>query len=191
MKVRALFPGAALVALVAPIAASQVTITPMAGGYIAASGISQVSSGAQSLARNRDGILSLGADVDLGMLRGTVAYASGTTIKNASSQALGKGSMLATTADLVIRPLPRVLVQPYLVAGAGEKFYRYDESASVFTGGNTQAFGLHGGVGADVMLGSVGVAGELTDFVSKGEDDKWNVHDAFLMVGLKFRLGGQ
>jgi hypothetical protein len=41
------------------------------------------------------------------------------------------------------------------------------------------------------MMGSVGVAGELTDFVSKGADDKWNVHDAFLMVGLKLRLGGK
>jgi hypothetical protein len=39
------------------------------------------------------------------------------------------------------------------------------------------------------MLGSVGVAAELTDFVSKGADDKWNVHDAFLMVGLRLRLG--
>ena len=40
------------------------------------------------------------------------------------------------------------------------------------------------------MLGSIGVAAELTDFLSKGADKKWNVHDAFLMVGMKFRLGG-
>lgn len=191
MHVRTFLSGTALVVAIAPMAASQVTITPMAGGYIAASDIHEVTSGAQSLARSRDGTLSLGANIDFGMLRGTLAYASGTTIKNASSQELGKGSMLATTADLVIRPLPRVLVQPYLIAGAGEKFYRYDESASVFTGGNTKAFGLHGGLGADVMMGSVGVAGELTDFVSRGADDKWNVHDAFLMVGLKLRLGGK
>jgi hypothetical protein len=187
MHVRTFLSGAAFVVAVAPIAASQVTITPMAGGYIAASDVNQVSSGAQNLVRSRDGTLSLGANIDLG----TFAYASGTTIKSASSQELGKGSMYATTADLVLRPLPRILVQPYLIAGAGEKFYRYDESASVFTGGNTKAFGLHGGLGADVMMGSVGVAGELTDFVSKGADDKWNVHDAFLMVGLKLRVGGK
>jgi len=47
----------------------------------------------------------------------------------------------------------------------------------------------HGGLGADAMLGKVGIAAELTDFVSKGVEDKWNVHDAYLMVGLKFRLG--
>ena len=38
------------------------------------------------------------------------------------------------------------------------------------------------------MLGSVGVAAELTDFVSKSADAKWNVHDAFMMVGMKLRL---
>jgi hypothetical protein len=191
MHVRTFLSGAALIVAIAPIAASQVTITPMAGGYIAASDVNEVSSGARNLVRSRDGTLSLGANIDFGMLRGTLAYASGTTIKSASSQELGKGSMYATTADLVLRPLPRILVQPYVIAGAGEKFYRYDESASVFTGGNTKAFGLHGGLGADVMMGSVGVAGELTDFVSRGADDKWDVHDAFLMVGLKLRLGGK
>ena len=33
-----------------------------------------------------------------------------------------------------------------------------------------------------------GVAAELTDFVSKGVDAKWNANDAFLMIGLKWRL---
>lgn len=189
MHLRNFFSAMALVVALAPIAGSQVTITPMVGGYIPASDIHQVQSGAQNVAKTRDGTLSLGADVDFGALRGTVAYASGTTIKDANKAEIGKGSVLATTADLVIRPLPRILVQPYLVAGAGEKFYRYDESASLLSGGNTHTFGWHGGVGADIVLGSIGVAGELTDFVSKGADDKWNVHDAFLMVGLKLRLG--
>lgn len=189
MHLRTVISGVALVTAFAPVAEAQVTITPMVGGYIPASDIHQVQSGAQNVAKTRDGTLSLGANIDFGALRGTVAYASGTTIKNASKEEIGKGSVLATTADLVIRPLPRILVQPYFVAGAGEKFYRYDETASLLSGGNTHAFGWHGGIGADVMLGSIGVAGELTDFVSKGVDDKWNVHDAFLMVGLKLRLG--
>lgn len=189
MHLHTLISGGALVVALAPVARSQVTITPMVGGYIPASDIHQVQSSAQNVAKTRDGTLSLGANVDIGPLRGTLAYASGTTIKNASKEEIGKGSVLATTADLVIRPLPRILVQPYLVAGAGEKFYRYDQNASLLSGGNTHSFSWHGGIGADVMLGSIGVAGELTDFVSKGADDKWNVHDAFLMVGLKLRLG--
>lgn len=179
----------ALLVAAASTAHAQVAITPLIGGYVPASDVNQISGSAQNVAKTRDGTLSLGANLDFGLLRGSVAYASGTTIKNASRQDIGKGSVLATTADLVIRPLPRILVQPYIVAGAGEKFFKYDDSPTLLSGGNKQAFALHGGIGADVMLGKVGVVAELTDFVSRGVDDKWNVHDAFLMAGLKLRLG--
>jgi hypothetical protein len=174
-------------AIVVPVHA-QVSLTPMLGGYVPASNLNQVSTSAQTVAKTRDGTLSLGLNLDLGPLRGSVAYASGTTIKDANRQDIGKGNVLATAADLVIRPIPRILVQPYLLVGAGEKFYRYDQSASLITGGDAHNFAWHGGVGADVMLGPIGVAAELTDFLSKGADDKWNVHDAFLMVGLKLAL---
>lgn len=189
MQVRTLLPATALV-LAASIAHAQVSITPMVGGYVPASNVNQVTGDASNIAKTREGTLSLGANLDLGMLRFSGAYATGTTIKNSNKQDIGKGSVLATTADLVIRPLPRILVQPYIVAGAGEKFYKYDESPTLLSGGNRNTFALHGGLGADVMLGSVGVVAELTDFVSKSPaTDKWNVHDAFLMAGLKIRLG--
>ena len=178
-----------LLAIVALPMRAQISITPMIGGYIPASDVNQVTGNAQDVAKTREGTLSLGANIDLGALRGTVMYASGTTIKNANKEDIGKGSVLAAGADLVIRPLPRILVQPYLVAGAAQKFYKYNESSTLLSGGDDKDFALHGGIGADVMLGSIGVAAELTDFVSKGADKKWNVHDAFLMVGLKLRLG--
>jgi hypothetical protein len=184
-----LLSSAAFAIASATAARGQVTITPMVGGYIPASDINQVKGNASNIAKTREGTLALGADIDFGFLRGTVMYASGTTIKNASKQNIGKGNVLATAADLVIRPIPRILVQPYLIAGAGETFYKYTESSSLVSGGDKNSFALHGGLGADVMVGSIGVAAELTDFVSKGVDDKWNVHDAFLMVGLRLRLG--
>lgn len=188
---RALSSAAALVAIAAVPLRAQISITPMVGGYIPASDVNQVTGSARGIAKTRDGTLSLGANVDLGMLRGTLMYASGTTIKNASKENLGKGSVLAAGADLVIRPLPRIFVQPYLIAGAAQKFYKYSDTPSFFVNsGSDRDFALHGGIGADLMFGSMGVAAELTDFVSKGADKKWNVHDAFLMVGVKFRLGG-
>jgi hypothetical protein len=174
-----------LVGAVASTASAQISITPMVGGYVPASDINQVTGDAQDIAKTRNGTLSLGANVDFGMLRLSGMFASGTTIKNASSQDIGKGSVLGVAADLVIRPLPRVFVQPYLIAGAGQKFYRYDQN---ILNDNDRDFTLHGGIGADLMLGSIGVAAELTDFLSKGVDEKWNVHDAFLMVGLKLRV---
>ncbi|HTE46765.1 MAG TPA: hypothetical protein VK636_16045 [Gemmatimonadaceae bacterium] len=188
---RVLLPVATVLAAMASPLHAQISITPMLGGYIPASDIHQVSGNAQNIAKTREGTLSLGANIDFGMLRASGAYASGTTIKNANKQDIGKGSVGALAADLVIRPLPRILVQPYLLAGAGEKFYHYDQSTTLLSGGNTNNFAFHGGLGADMMLGSVGVAAELTDFLSKGVDDKWNVHDAFLMVGLKLRLGSK
>lgn len=188
---RVLSSAVVLVATVALPMRAQIAITPMVGGYIPASDVNQVTGSAQGIAKTRDGTLSLGANVDLGMLRGTLMYASGTTIKNASKEDIGKGSVLAAGADLVIRPLPRIFVQPYVIAGAAEKFYKYSDTPSFFVdNGSDRDFAFHGGVGADLMLGSIGVAAELTDFLSKGADKKWNVHDAFLMVGMKFRLGG-
>jgi hypothetical protein len=182
--------GVFALALAVPLAAhAQVSFSPMVGGYVPGGSINQITTGAQSVAKSREGTLSLGANLDFGALRIGAAYASGTTIKNANEQDIGKGNVLGAAADLVIRPIPRILVQPYLLAGAGEKFYKYDQSANLSSANNKQEFALHGGIGADVMLGSIGVAAELTDFVSKDADAKWNVHDAFLMVGLKLRLG--
>lgn len=185
-----LLVSAALLAVFATpaVARAQVALTGMVGGYVPAGSINQVTSGAQNVATTRNGTMSLGFDLDLGALRGSVAYVSGTTIKDANRQNLGTGTMAAAAGDLVLRPLPRILVQPYLIAGAGEKFYKVNQSTSFLATTTTRQFAWHGGLGADVMLGSVGVAAELTDFVSKGSDAKWSVHDSFLMVGMKLRL---
>lgn len=173
----------------APMARAQIAVTPLIGGYVPANDVNQIGGSAETLAKTREGTLSLGLNLDLGPLRGTLAYASGTTIKNASRQDIGKGNVLAVAGDLVIRPLPRILVQPYLLVGAGKKFYKYDASATLASGVDKEAFALHGGVGADISLGKMGLVAELTDFLSKGADNKWNSHDAFMMLGLKFPLG--
>jgi hypothetical protein len=178
----------ALVAAVPLALPAQVALTPMFGGYLPANNVQQVTTDARSVAETRQGTLSLGLNLDLGALRGTLAYASGTTIQNANRQDIGKGNVLGAAADLVVRPLPRILVQPYLIAGAGEKFFKYDQSATLADGTPQHVFALHGGLGADVMLGPVGVAAELTDFLSRDAANKWDNHDAFLMMGLKLKL---
>jgi hypothetical protein len=71
-------------------ARAQVAITPLIGGYVPATDVNQIGGSAETLAKTREGTLSLGLNVDLGPLRGTVAYASGTTIKNANRQEIGK-----------------------------------------------------------------------------------------------------
>ena len=190
MKASKVLVSIALVAAVPMIAQAQ-AVSAMFGGYLPATNVSQVTTSATSVAQSRQGTLSLGANLDLGMLRGSFAYATGTTIQNASRQDVGKGNVLGAAADLVIRPLPRIFVQPYLIAGAGEKFYKYDSTATLAMNGMSQRnFALHGGIGADMMLGGMGVVAELTDFLSKdgATPAKWDNHDAFLMVGMKVKL---
>ena len=84
LQSRVLLPAMALVGTVVavPIAHAQVSITPLIGGYVPASNVNQVQGDAINVAKTRDGTLSLGGNVDFGMFRATVAYASGTTIKN-------------------------------------------------------------------------------------------------------------
>ena len=186
-QLRALLSTTTALAVLASSARAQVTITPMIGGYVPASDMHQATGSAQNLAKTRDGTLSLGANVDFGMFRGTLMFASGMTIKNANQADIGKGSVLGVAADVVFRPLPRIFVQPYVIAGGGQKLYRYDRTTT-FTQANNSDFAFHGGVGADLMMGNMGVAAEFTDFLSKGVEEKWNVHDAFLMVGFKLRM---
>jgi opacity protein-like surface antigen len=175
--------------------AAQLHITPAVGVFIPASDLEGVRAGAQETNLSRSGTMALGFNLDMGWLRGSLAYASGASISREGTQGdVGDGSVLAAAADLVLRPLPRLLVQPYVLGGVGIKRLDYSFRDDGL-GGNPFAedrsdLALHVGVGADLMLGGFGIMAEITDYIGKNEDDKWGQHDAFLMVGLRVRLGG-
>jgi len=186
-----------MLAATAGSAQAQLHITPSVGAYIPASDLRDLRSQADQTRLDREGTLGLGLNIEFGMLRGSIAYASGAKITDqgvSNRENLGDGSVLAAAADIVLRPLPRLLVQPYLLGGVGYKRldYSYDDdgiSTNPLPADNRE-FALHGGVGADLMFGSLGIMAEVTDFVSKDQNDKWGMHDAFVMVGLRLRLGG-
>jgi hypothetical protein len=180
---------AALLALTPVIARAQTTsITPLIGGYVPAGDWVELKSGAEGVANRRVATRSQGLNLEFGSFRASVAYASGMTIKDANSQAVGTGKVLGYAGDFVVRPVMRMLIQPYIVGGVGEKFYKFDQASIVPADFDTRRFAFHGGVGVDVMLGSIGIAAEVTDFVSKGARQNWNVHDGFAMVGLRLRM---
>jgi len=193
-RMRGLLLGSAALAFSASGAAGQgVAITPQFGVYIPASNFYELRDQANDIRLEKEGTLGLGLAVDAGWLRGSIAYATGATLNEhgvSNRKDIGEGSVLAAAADLVVRPLPRMLIQPYLLGGVGLKNANYDANGSV-----TEAFpkdetkvAAHVGLGADLMLGRIGVLGEITDFISRDPDGDWKVHDAFAMVGLKFRL---
>ena len=185
--------GAAAVAFSASGVLAQVAVTPQVGVYIPASSFYELRDQARTVRVEKDGTLALGLAVEAGWLRGSLAYASGATLTEhgvSNRQDIGKGSVLAAAADLVIRPLPRILIQPYLLGGVGVKNMNYkpDESATdVFPKDLTRVAG-HIGLGADLMLGPIGLAAEVSDFISRDPEGSWKVHDAFATLGLKFRL---
>jgi hypothetical protein len=173
-------------------AAAQIHITPAAGAYIPASDLRGLQAEAEERRLNRESTLGLGLNIDAGWLRGSIAYATGASVSEdgvQGSENIGDGSVLAVAADLVLRPLPRVLVQPYLLGGLGFKRLDYSYSEDGVTGAlpaDQREVALHVGVGADVMFGRIGVMAEITDYISRNESGQ---HDAFAFVGLRYRLG--
>ena len=186
---------AASVLLVPGAASAQgIKVTPSVGVYIPASDLYQLRDQSQQLTVDKEGTLAFGVNVELGMLRGTVAYASGAQLNERGVQNqddIGEGKLLAVAADLVLRPIPRlILVQPYVIAGAGLRREDYDYNSGVAGAfpSDQSDFALHAGLGLDVSLGGLGLTAEISDFVTQDEDDKWAQHDAFAFVGLKLRV---
>ena len=198
MKKLALFGIVALGAVAAVPQASHaqgITITPQIGVYVPGDDFESLRAGADSVRVNSEGSLALGLNVELGFLRGTVAYASAATLSRSGVSGeteVGEGKLLAAALDFVWRPLPRlIVVQPYLIAGGGLRRadYSYDtDGLSDAFPENASDFAVHAGIGADVVLGPLGVSAEITDFISKNDEDKWKRHDGFGFVGVKLRL---
>lgn len=175
--------------------AQGITVTPAIGAYIPASDLRDLRDEAQNRRLERKGTFGLGLNVEAGWLRGSLAYASGATISSDGVEGdIGDGSVLALAADVVVRPLPRVIVQPYLLGGLGYKRldYSYDDEG-ISTNPlpeDRRDVALHVGLGADLMLGGIGIMAEVTDYITRKEEGGFGQHDAFALVGLKFRLGG-
>lgn len=171
------------------------TVTPLIGAYVPASSFGELRSGATTTEFKREATLGLGANIDFGMLRISGAYATGATISQddgvTGEDEIGDGSVLAIAADLVFRPLPRLIIlQPYIFGGAGLKnqSYSFDNGVSVSDFRDESDLTGHVGVGLDLSLGPLNLVAEVSDFISQNNDDDWKTHDAFAMVGLKFRL---
>lgn len=204
----ALAGAAALLALTGGAAWGQgITISPTIGVYTQANSLDQLRAQADTLSIKRESALALGANVEFGWLRLGLNYVSGATIKcqqasNCGSVAnggdIGKGKILMGSADAVLRPIPRIVIfQPYAVAGIGFKNFKYDADTNLagafgnVKSNSTAAF--HGGIGADLMFGGVGIMAEVTDYISQGQGDvngnnKQLQHDAYGVIGLRLKV---
>jgi hypothetical protein len=137
--------------------------------------------------------LGVGASIELDIplslfnVRASVDAALNAKVEEAGEETGEEVDVVNIVGDIVFRPLPRlVVVQPYLMAGAGVKRYSgagEDGDISDFTG--------HVGAGVDFKLGPLGILLEASDYISSFKDEETGdgklQNDIFLMAG--FRIG--
>src|SRR5690606_27161085 len=81
-------------------AQGRLSVTPLIGGYIPGDDIYEVADAAERVSIEKEATLAFGLNVEFGMLRGSLAYATGATIsEEGQSGDIGEGSVLAATAD--------------------------------------------------------------------------------------------
>lgn len=180
-----------------------VQLVPKIGLYSPASDLTEAAEAFEGAREDRGGSLAVGLGLDLALPFSPVDFRVGFDYV-ASSEITFEGfapeestidqQMLALAADVVLRPLPRlVVVQPYLLAGAGVKRYDFEPAdAAAGLGAFDESvtdFALHGGVGLDIGFGPLAVVAEVSDYVSwfeiEGADDSEMQHDLFFMAGIR------
>jgi outer membrane scaffolding protein for murein synthesis (MipA/OmpV family) len=185
---------AVLLGVSAGSAQAQLGVSISAGAYVPGNDFQQLRDAAGDVRVARSSTLGVGANLHVGPLRLSAAYATGATLSEGGVQNgrdVGDGSVLAAAAAYVLRPIPRlIVVQPYLLGGLGVKMERFSFEEGVdrnrFTRDQSE-LAVQIGVGADVSLGPVSLIAEVTDYITR-RDGGFGQHDAFVLVGLKFGL---
>ncbi len=196
-----------LVSGAAGASAQRIQVVPRAGVFVSGSSLGELREGTEVIKAELEGGLGVGLGIEFGMplspfgFRAGFDYATDSKI-SASGISDGNGEagakLLAVAGDLVFRPLPRLLlIQPYLLAGAGVKRYDFEVSElgsgaeNIFSESQTD-FALHGGAGLDVWLGPIALRAEVSDYVSwfeLGSDgEKQMQNDVFATLGLRITL---
>ncbi|MBI4545476.1 MAG: hypothetical protein HY703_09795 [Gemmatimonadetes bacterium] len=199
----------------APAARAQVPgvnlqVVPKIGAYLPVSDLAELR---DTVSAEMEAGLAIGLALELNLplspinIRGNLEYATDSKV---SAEGVRQGdeaetTLLALVGDIVYRPLPRIIVvQPYVLAGAGVKRYDFDEEDLRQAGEDLRNafpedatdFTLHLGAGLDVKLGPIALLVEVSDYISwfkressgAGSGDGSEIqNDVFGMVG--FRVG--
>lgn len=174
-----------------------VTLTLIPKGGMFLSGVSsfeEVHKQVESSLKGEQSVFTWGGSVAFGArngplnLRLTGLKTTGSvvsTTKGIESKSRATGiQMMAFTGDLVIRPLPRFLIQPYGIGGAGTRRLSFRES----TGSNHEPKWdkvAQVGAGVDLRLGNLTIGIEAVDYLTGLTDSNQRMrHDAFLFITL-------
>jgi len=115
---------------------------------------------------------------------GTSSSLVSTTEGVESDARIGRDRLLMLTGDLVLRPIPRFVVQPYGIGGLGARrlsVQQLEESGP----GPEWDLTAQVGVGLDVRVGNVTVGLEVMDYLTGFDGPDGDLqHDAFLFLAL-------
>lgn len=189
-----------------------VSLVPKIGFYIAAADLQAAATAAGEIVDDRGGSLAVGLGLDFAVPLSPLSFRVGFDYVTSSEftyadttgagglEASGEQTMLAIAGDIVLRPIPRLVVlQPYLLAGAGVKRYDFSfqdaadgtDIEEAFPESQTD-FTLHAGLGLDLGLGPIALVAEVGDYISwyeaEGSDGSELQNDIFLMAGIRVGL---
>jgi hypothetical protein len=152
----------------------------------------------------KESTLAYGLDVDFGGsvlgFRLGAGYAGNSDIPGSgvgctTAICQTRATVLVATGAVVIRPLPIPVVQPYLVGGAGGKWYNFDfddEGAGELLRDQAK-FAAQLGAGVNVSAGAIGLFAEVSDYISgidfNNGGNSNTQHDLILKIGLGLGLG--
>jgi hypothetical protein len=186
----------AMVALSAGPAAAQVPgvdliLAPRAGLYMPLSSLVEES---ESPERQIKGGVAFGVSAELDLPASPINFRAGVDASFGRALegpgATGKADVRSATVDIVFRPLPRLVVlQPYLLAGGGFKWYTFKDAPSDME--DRRDLTGHFGAGVDLKLGSIGLVAEVGDYISSFMSESGSKrlqNDVFLMAGLRVGL---
>ncbi len=204
---------ATLLGMAAPAAAQapgiDLRLNPRIGLYEPLSDLGDAPGAASAAADELAGSLALGLGLEIGVaalpvgLRLNLDYATGSRVEYGDdgfeTESGYETTVLALAADLMFRPIPRLIIaQPYFFAGGGLKQYDFEPTGGdpIRTFEDTSDFTVHLGGGLDVGFGPLSVNAEVGDYISWWESqnpldidaDAEIQHDLFLTVGFAIGL---
>lgn len=172
-----------------------ITLMPKAGAFLSGvSSVGDISGEAGATLGGEQSVFTWGGSVAFGGrdgpvnlrltgLRTTGSLVSTTEGVNAPGAPIPQ-RLLLLTGDLVLRPLPRFLVQPYVIGGVGGRRLSVGgtDASSASSPWSTTA---QVGVGVDLQLGGLTLGVEIVDYLTRGgETGDGLQHDAFAFLTL-------
>lgn len=178
-----------------------VVLIPLGGAYLpGVEGPGDVTAGVDSVLGGSETTVVVGATMQLASpdgpanvrLSGMKSTSAVVATEGIETGGTDRKEFLALTGDLVLRPIPRFLLQPYILGGAGAQRITpaAGDGGAGTSGSASWEFVGKVGAGLDLRIGTRGVlvSAEVVDYLSNIGSDGEVGHDAMALVGLGIPL---